>query len=239
MEMPAYNPEPPKTVAPVTHPPIRSYVLRQGRFSPGQQRAYAELLPRMGVPYRAQPLDFGEVFGRAAPVVVEIGSGMGETTARIARENPDVDYLAIEVHAPGIGSLLRQLDEGGARNVRVVQHDAVEVLRDMVPAGSLAGLHVFFPDPWPKKRHHKRRLIQAPFAALAAARLAPGGYLHVATDWQEYAEHVLAVLRATPGLSNTAEDFAPRPATRPETKFERRGLRLGHGVWDIVFKRDP
>jgi tRNA (guanine-N7-)-methyltransferase len=236
--MPPYNPEPPKSVAPVTHhPPIRSYVLRQGRFSPGQQRAYAELLPRLGVPYRAEPLDFGAVFGRAAPVVVEIGSGMGETTARIALEHPEIDYLAIEVHAPGIGSLLKQLDASGAANVRVVQHDAVEVLRDMVPPGSLAGLHVFFPDPWPKKRHHKRRLIQPAFAALAAARLAPGAYFHVATDWQEYAEHVLAVLRATPGLANTAEDFAPRPATRPETKFERRGLRLGHGVWDIVFRR--
>ena len=236
--MPPYNPEPPKSVAPVTHhPPIRSYVLRQGRFSPGQQRAYAELLPRLGVPYRSEPLDFAAIFGRAAPVVVEIGSGMGETTARIALEHPEIDYLAIEVHAPGIGSLLKQLDASGAANVRVVQHDAVEVLRDMVPPGALAGLHVFFPDPWPKKRHHKRRLIQPAFAALAASRLAPGGYFHVATDWQEYAEHVLAVLRATPGLANTAEDFAPRPATRPETKFERRGLRLGHGVWDIVFRR--
>ena len=223
----------------MTHPPIRSYVLRQGRFSPGQQRAYAELLPRLGVPYSARPPDFREVFGRAAPLVVEIGSGMGETTAHIARENPGTDYLAIEVHAPGVGSLLKQLDEGGVTNVRVVQHDAVEVMRDMVPAASLAGLHVFFPDPWPKKRHHKRRLIQPAFAELAASRLAPGGYFHVATDWQEYADHVLEVLRATPGLANTADDFAPRPATRPETKFERRGLKLGHGVWDIVFKRTP
>jgi tRNA (guanine-N7-)-methyltransferase len=223
----------------MTHPPIRSYVLRQGRFSPGQQRAYAELLPRLGVPYSARPPDFREVFGRGAPLVVEIGSGMGETTARIARENPGTDYLAIEVHAPGIGSLLKQLDEGGVANVRVIQHDAVEVMRDMVPAASLAGLHVFFPDPWPKKRHHKRRLIQPAFAELAASRLLPGGYFHVATDWQEYAEHVLEVLRATPGLTNTAEDFAPRPPTRPETKFERRGLKLGHGVWDIVFKRTP
>jgi tRNA (guanine-N7-)-methyltransferase len=223
----------------VTHPPIRSYVLRQGRFSPGQQRAYAELLPRLGVSYRPEYLNFREIFGRTGPTVVEIGSGMGETTARIAREHPDVNYLAIEVHAPGVGSLLRQLDEGGVTNVRVIPHDAVEVMRDMVPPASLAGLHVFFPDPWPKKRHHKRRLLQPQFATLAASRLAPGGYFHVATDWQDYAEHVLAVLRDTPGLANSAADFAPRPATRPETKFERRGIKLGHGVWDIVFTRTP
>ena len=221
----------------MTHPPIRSYVLRQGRFSRGQQRAYAELLPTLGVPYAPAPLDFPTVFGRAAPVVVEVGSGMGETTARIARENPGVDYLAIEVHAPGVGSLLKRLAEESIGNVRVIQHDAVEVLRDMVPPGSLAGIHVFFPDPWPKKRHHKRRLVQEPFARLAAERLAPGGYIHVATDWQEYAEHVLQVLTLEKLLANTAENYAPRPATRPETKFERRGLKLGHGVWDIVFTR--
>ena len=239
IETPAYNRRTPISVASVTHPPIRSYVLRQGRFSPGQQRAYSELLPRLGVPYRPEPLNFRDIFGRSAPVVVEIGSGMGETTTRIAREHPETDYLAVEVHAPGVGSLLKQLDEAALTNVRVTQHDAVEVMRDMVAPGSLAGLHVFFPDPWPKKRHHKRRLIQPAFAELAASRLAPGGYMHVATDWQEYAEHVLEVLRATSSLANTAADFAPRPATRPETKFERRGIRLGHGVWDIVFTRKP
>ena len=221
----------------MTHPPIRSYVLRQGRFSRGQQRAYEELLPRFGVAYDRKPLDLQALFGRPGRVVAEVGSGMGETTARIAAENPDIDYLAIEVHAPGVGSLLRQVEERALANVRVVRHDAVEVLRDMVPEASLAGIHVFFPDPWPKKRHHKRRLVQPEFAALARDRLQPGGYLHVATDWQEYAEHVLAVLSATPGLANTAPDFAPRPATRPETKFERRGLKLGHGVWDVIFTR--
>ena len=221
----------------MTHPPIRSYVLRQGRFSPGQQRAYAELLPTLGITHSTMPLDFRAVFGRTAPVVVEVGSGMGETTARIAQENPQNDYLAIEVHAPGVGSLLKRLAEDGIGNVRVVQHDAVEVLRDMIPEGSLAGMHVFFPDPWPKKRHHKRRLVQPAFARLAAERLAPGGYLHVATDWEEYAQHVLAVLSCEKFLTNTAENYAPRPATRPETKFERRGLKLGHGVWDIVFTR--
>jgi tRNA (guanine-N7-)-methyltransferase len=221
----------------VTHPPIRSYVLRQGRFSRGQQRAYAELLPKFGIAYGREPMNFREVFGRGAPVVAEIGFGMGETTARIAGENPGNDYLAIEVHSPGVGSLLRQVDEGALANVRIVQHDAVEVLRDMVPAGSLAAIHVFFPDPWPKKRHHKRRLLQPGFVELAATRLASGGLLHVATDWQEYAEHVFAVLSASSALCNTAEGFAPRPAWRPETKFERRGRKLGHGVWDLLFTR--
>jgi tRNA (guanine-N7-)-methyltransferase len=211
--------------------------LRQGRFSRGQQRAYAELLPRFGAGYAPGFLDFPALFGRAAPVVVEIGFGMGETTARIAAENPGVDYLGIEVHAPGVGSLLKQVEERALTNVRVVTHDAVEVLRDMVRPDSLAAIHVFFPDPWPKKRHHKRRLLQPEFAALAASRLAPGGHLHVATDWQEYAQHVLEVLSAVPQLRNTAEGFAPRPAGRPETKFERRGLKLGHGVWDLLFTR--
>ena len=220
------------------HPHIRSYVLRQGRFSPAQQRAYAELMPRLGVPYRPEALDFSGLFGRRGPVVVEIGSGMGETTARIAAENPDTDYIAIEVHAPGVGSLLRRVESEGLTNLRVVQHDAVEVLRAMVPEGSLSGIHVFFPDPWPKKRHHKRRLVQPAFAALAASRLAPGGRLHVATDWREYAEQVLAVLAATEGLRNTTEGFASRPPWRPETKFEQRGRRLGHGVWDVLFEKE-
>jgi tRNA (guanine-N7-)-methyltransferase len=221
----------------VAHPPIRSFVLRQGRFSPAQQRAVAELMPRYGVPYQPAQLDFEALFGRSAPVVAEIGFGMGETTARIAAENPGTDFLAMEVHAPGVGSLLRQLAAAGLTNVRIIQRDAVDVLRDMVPPDCLAGIHVFFPDPWPKKRHHKRRLLQPEFVALAASRLAPGGLLHVATDWQEYAEHVLAVLSAECLLRNTAAGFAPRPGHRPETKFERRGLKLGHGVWDLLFTR--
>jgi len=222
----------------VTHPPIRSYVLRQGRFSPAQQKAYAELMPRYGVPYGAGRLDFAAVFGRRAPAVVEIGSGMGETTVDIAAAHPDTDYLAIEVHAPGVGALLRRVAERGLGNVRVVQHDAVEVLRDMVPPASLAAIHVFFPDPWPKKRHHKRRLVQPEFAALAASRLAPGGRLHAATDWQEYADHMLGVLSEVSGMRNSAADFAPRPPWRPETKFEKRGRGLGHGVWDLVFIKE-
>jgi len=221
----------------VTYRPIRSFVLRQGRFSPAQQRAVSDLMPRYGVPFAETALDFAEIFGRVAPVVAEVGFGMGETTARIAAANPGNDYLAIEVHGPGVGSLLKRIDEGGLTNVRIIQHDAVDVLKHMIPASSLAAIHVFFPDPWPKKRHHKRRLLQAAFVELAASRLAPRGILHVATDWQEYAQHVLEVLDASRDLANTAAGFAPRPAWRPETKFERRGLALGHGVWDLVFER--
>ena len=221
----------------MSHPPIRSYVLRQGRFSPGQQRAYSELLPRFGIAYRPQPLVFETVFGRRAPVVVEVGTGMGETTARIAAENPQVDYLGIEVHTPGVGSLLKLMEERGLTNLRLVQHDAVEVLRHMVPEASLHGVQIFFPDPWPKKRHHKRRLVQAPLVHLLATRMKPGAYLHLATDWEDYAQQMLAVLSAEPMLANTSAGFAPRPAQRPLTKFEHRGQRLGHGVRDLIFRR--
>ena len=215
---------------------IRSFVLRQGRMSPAQQRAIDTLLPRFGIPYRNEPVDFAAQFGRHAPLVLEIGFGMGNTTAQIAVAQPEVDFIGIEVHAPGVGALLRQLDELGATNVRVIQHDAVEVVRDMIAPASLAGIHVFFPDPWPKKRHHKRRLLQPPFVSLLASRLAPCGYLHVATDWEEYAEQILAVLSAEPLLHNTADGWSPRPEHRPLTKFEQRGLRLGHGVRDLIFK---
>jgi tRNA (guanine-N7-)-methyltransferase len=216
---------------------IRSYVLRQGRISDAQQRAYDTLLNVYGIPYTPQALDLDAAFGRRAPKILEVGFGMGETTAQIAAACPDHDYLGIEVHTPGVGGLLRQAKELGLANLRVIQHDAVEVLRDMIPDASLAGAHIFFPDPWPKKRHHKRRLIQPAFVALLARKLNAGAYLHLATDWQEYAEWMLEVLRAEPMLVNTAQDYAPRPHYRPETKFERRGLRLGHGVWDLVFKR--
>jgi tRNA (guanine-N7-)-methyltransferase len=217
--------------------PIRSFVLRQGRVSNAQQRALDELKPRYAIPFQAELLDLDRAFGRAAPKILEIGFGMGETTARIAAAHPENDYLAIEVHSPGVGSLLKQIDELGLANVRIMQHDAVEVLKRMIPDASLDGVHIFFPDPWPKKRHHKRRLIQAPLVALLCDKLKPGGYFHAATDWQEYAEHILAVLAAEPRLVNSAEDYAPRPGYRPLTKFEQRGLRLGHGVWDIIFKR--
>lgn len=217
--------------------PIRSFVLRQGRISNAQQRALETLLPKFGVPYREGPLDLDQAFGRTAPKILEIGFGMGETTASIAAAHPENDYLGIEVHSPGVGSLLKQIGEQGLTNLRVIQHDAVEVLKHMITPGSLDGVHIFFPDPWHKKRHHKRRLIQPELVALLCDKLKPGGYLHAATDWQEYAEHILAVLSAEPRLANTAEGYAPRPAYRPLTKFEQRGLRLGHGVWDIVFRR--
>ncbi|MCW5574702.1 MAG: tRNA (guanosine(46)-N7)-methyltransferase TrmB [Burkholderiales bacterium] len=218
---------------------IRSYVLRQGRVSNAQKRACDTLMPRYGLEYRDAPVDLDRVFGRSAPRILEIGCGMGETTAAIAAAHPGTDYIGIEVHTPGVGSLLKQIDAAGLDNIRVIQHDAVAVLRDMIAPASLDGIHIFFPDPWPKKRHHKRRLIQPPFAALAASRLKPGGYLHAATDWHEYAEQMLAVFGAEPLLANTAAAYAERPAYRPQTKFETRGLKLGHGVWDLVFRRKP
>jgi tRNA (guanine-N7-)-methyltransferase len=224
-------------MTPPHHPPIRSYVLRQGRVSNAQQRACDTLLPQFGISYAPQAMDLDQVFGRHAPKILEIGFGMGETTAEIAAAHPGNDYLGIEVHTPGVGSLLKQIDERGLANVRIVQHDAAEVLQHMIPPSALDGMHIFFPDPWPKKRHHKRRLIQPAFVALAASRLKPAGYIHAATDWQEYAEQMLAVLGAEPTLENTAAAFADRPAYRPQTKFETRGLRLGHGVWDLVFRK--
>jgi tRNA (guanine-N7-)-methyltransferase len=222
---------------PSSHPPIRSFVLRQGRVSNAQRRAVDTLLSVYGIAYASGALDFEQVFGRCAPTILEIGFGMGETTARIAQAHPENNYLAIEVHTPGVGSLLKHIDEDGLTNLRLIQHDAVEVLEHMIASAALAGAHIFFPDPWPKKRHHKRRLIQPVFIALLVSRLAPGAYLHAATDWQEYAEQILAVFAAEPGLVNTAPGFAPRPDYRPRTKFESRGLKLGHGVWDIVFRK--
>ena len=204
-----------------------------------QRRARAELLPRFGVPYARAPLDFERLYGRTAPRILEIGSGMGETTAGIAAANPGNDYLAVEVHAPGVGSLLARVAAGGLANVRVIEHDAVEVVGDMITAGSLAGVHVFFPDPWPKKRHHTRRLLQPPFVSLLASRMQTGAYLHVATDWEDYDVQILEVLAAEPLLVNTAERYATRSEDRPLTKFEHRGLKLGHGVWDVVFRRAP
>jgi tRNA (guanine-N7-)-methyltransferase len=217
--------------------PVRSYVLRQGRVSNAQRRAYESLLPRFGLEYASGALDLDCVFGRRAPRILEIGFGMGETTAAIAASHPEIDYFAIEVHTPGVGSLLKQIAERELMNVRIVQHDAVEVLQDMIAPDTFDGAHIFFPDPWPKKRHHKRRLIQPAFIRLLATRLKRGAYLHLATDWEEYAGQILEALAAESTLQNTSPDFAPRPDYRPLTKFEQRGLRLGHRVWDIVFKR--
>ncbi|HJV63375.1 MAG TPA: tRNA (guanosine(46)-N7)-methyltransferase TrmB [Albitalea sp.] len=219
---------------------IRSFVVRAGRMGSGQMRALAELGPRFVLPFEARLLDFEAVFGRRAPVVLEIGFGMGDATAAIAQAMPGTDFLGVEVHAPGVGALLKHIGEKQLGNVRIVQHDAVEVLAQMIPPASLAGVHIFFPDPWHKKKHHKRRLIQPGFVAQLSAHIAPGGYLHCATDWQPYAQQMLEVLSAEPALANTAnnaEGYAPRPAYRPLTKFENRGLRLGHGVWDLVFAK--
>ena len=219
------------------HRPIRSFVLRQGRVSNAQQRAHAALLPKFGIPYAAHLIDLDQAFGRRAPKVLEIGFGMGETTATLAAQHPENDYLGIEVHTPGVGSLLKRIAELGLENVRIIQHDAVDVLRDMIAPSTFDAAHIFFPDPWPKKRHHKRRLIQPPLISLLCERMKPGAHIHVATDWQDYAEQILAVMSAEQRLVNTAPDYAPRPGYRPQTKFETRGLKLGHGVWDIIFRR--
>jgi tRNA (guanine-N7-)-methyltransferase len=227
--------------AATAHRHIRSFALRRGRFTQAQRRAHDEILPRLAIAYRPARLDLAAAFGRDAPVVLEIGFGMGETTATIAQARPDVDFLGVEVFAAGVGALARRADALTLANIRIIQHDAVEVVRDMIGADSLAGVHVFFPDPWPKARHHKRRLIAPPFVTLLASRIARGGYLHCATDWQHYAQQMLDVLSAEPLLRNLHEGYAPAPgnplASRPTTKFHARGERLGHGVWDLVFVR--
>ena len=214
-------------------------MLRQGRVSNAQRRAVDSLLPLFGIPYDDAPFNFEAAFGRSAPRFLEIGFGMGETTAQIAAGNPQCDYLGIEVHTPGVGGLLRLIEAQQLTNIRIIQHDAVEVVTHMIPASSLSGIHVFFPDPWPKKRHHKRRLLQPGFVHVLASRLQPGGYLHVATDWEEYAAHILEVLCGEALLANSVEGFSPRPDHRPLTKFENRGLKLGHVVRDIVFLAHP
>jgi len=234
------SPSPAPDAAPegVAHPrTIRSFVRRAGRTTTGQAKAFAELGPRFLVPYQARPLDFKAAFGREAPTILEIGFGMGEATAHIAALLADTNFLCCEVHEPGVGALLKRIGEQGLTNIRIVQHDAVEVLEHMLPESSLAGVHVFFPDPWHKLRHNKRRLIQPPLVARLASRLQAGGYLHCATDWEPYAQQMLEVLSAQPQLENTAEGYAPRPHYRPLTKFENRGIKLGHGVWDLVFRK--
>lgn len=220
---------------------IRSFVTRRGHISAAQERALREVLPRVQLPYAPQPLDLTAAFGRAAPTVLEIGFGMGETTAAIAQARSDVNFLAVDVFAAGCGALAKRIDEHSLVNVRVMQHDAVEIVRDMLLPSTLAGVHIYFPDPWPKARHHKRRLVAQPFIGLLASRIAPAGYLHCATDWQHYAEQMLDVLSHEPQLVNLHAGYAPAPrnplAERPTTKFHARGTRLGHGVWDLVFVR--
>ena len=239
------------------HRRLKSFVKRGGRTTDGQQRAYDQLGPRFLLPYRAAPIDLATTFGRAAPTVLEIGFGMGEATAHIAALMPETNFLCCEVHEPGIGALLKRIGEQDLHNIRICAHDAVDVLDHMIEPATLAGVHIFFPDPWHKARHHKRRLIQPPLVRKLAERIAPGGYLHCATDWQPYAEQMLEVLAQEALLRNsvaaadvadvpdvpdaatapTDRGYAPKPAYRPLTKFENRGLRLGHGVWDLVFIR--
>ena len=218
---------------------VRSYVRRQGRMTPGQQRAFAELMPRYGVALGNAPLDLPTLFGRSAPVTLEIGFGMGDALLEMAAAAPERDFLGVEVHRPGIGRLLAGLDEGSLTNVRVIAGDAVQVLERMLGDGVLDRVLLLFPDPWPKKRHHKRRLLQAAFVELAARRLAAGGLFHAATDWAPYAEQMREVLEACPQFENCAGPgaYAARPDYRPQTKFERRGVALGHAVFDLLYRR--
>ena len=221
------------------HRAIRSFVQRMGRITPAQQRALAELWPRFGIEYSPQPLDLDASFGRTAPRILEVGFGDGDTLVELAARRPEADFIGIEVHRPGVGHCLLGIEARGLSNVRLIAHDAVDVLEQQIPAGSLSELLLYFADPWPKKRHHKRRIVQPAFAALAASRLQPGGVFRLATDWAPYAAHMLEVLRASPDFVNASStgDFVPRPAARPVTKFERRGQRLGHEVFDLEFRR--
>ncbi len=224
------------------HPrPIRSFVTRAGRITAGQQRALQELWPKYGIEFSDTPLELTRLFGRSAPVTLEIGFGNGDHLAQLARTHQERDFLGVEVHRAGVGRLLLALEEAALTNVRLICHDAVEVLARQLPPDCLDEILILFPDPWPKKRHHKRRLLQAHFAALAASRLTPGGLLRLATDWQPYAQQMLEVLDATAGLENLAGDggYVPRPKEREPTRFERRGERLGHEVWDLAFRRRP
>lgn len=218
---------------------IRSFVHRRAHITPSQEQAIASWLPRWSIAYQNSPLDLDTAFGRQAPTILEIGFGMGETTQQIAQARPNDNFLGVEVFNAGVGALLKRIHEHELDNIRIIQHDAVEVLRAMITPGTLAGAHIYFPDPWPKTRHHKRRLIQPAFIQLLVSRLAPGAYIHCATDWEHYAGQMLEVLSAEPELQNTCADYAPRPDYRPLTKFENRGLRLGHGVWDLIFTRRP
>ncbi|MDG6778634.1 tRNA (guanosine(46)-N7)-methyltransferase TrmB [Thiomicrorhabdus sp. zzn3] len=218
---------------------IKSFVLRQGRLSASQQRAIDENWPKYGLTIEHGRLNFAEVFGREAPTIVEIGFGMGKSLAEMAEANPQQNYIGIEVHRPGVGALLKLIEEKGLTNIRIFNHDAIEVLEQCIPKNSLDGVYLFFPDPWHKKRHHKRRIVQPAFAKTIASHLKPGGHFHMATDWENYAEHMMEVMSAAPDFRNTQAqgEYTPRPDYRPLTKFEQRGQRLGHGVWDLIFEK--
>lgn len=216
---------------------IRSFVHRRSHMTPGQKQAVELHMEKWALPYRDKVLDYADTFGRQAPTILEIGFGMGETTQKIAQLRADENFLGVEVFNAGVGALLKRIEESGVSNIRIIQHDAVEVVQNMIAPDSLAGVHIYFPDPWPKKRHHKRRLVRPDFIALLASRIKPGGYIHCATDWEDYAIQMLEVLSGESKLKNTATDYASKPDYRPQTKFETRGLRLGHGIRDLVFTR--
>jgi tRNA (guanine-N7-)-methyltransferase len=219
--------------------PVRSFVLRPGRLTGGQKRALDELWPLYGIPAGRAPLDFAGLFENDHPVIMEIGFGDGNATWQMALQHPEQNFLGVEVHKPGVGRLLLMLEEKKIRNVRIACEDAVDLLRDRVKAMSLGGVRIYFPDPWPKKRHHKRRLIQPPFIELLAARMRPGAILHMATDWEPYAEHMMEVMQGSPEFENLSPGGSSgRPEWRPETKYEKRGERLGHRVCDLVFRRN-
>ncbi len=224
---------------PAHHRAVRSFVRREGRLTEAQQRALEQLQQRWGVAFSEEPLDFAAAFGREAPTILEVGFGNGESLAAMAAASPETNFLGVEVHRPGVGRLLNLVEEQGLQNVRVICHDAVEVLQKQIADGSLDGLQLYFPDPWPKKRHHKRRIVQPAWVDLVARKLRPGGLLHMATDWEDYAQHMLAVMEASPAFENTAGpgQFSPHQGHRPETKFERRGRSKGHGVWDLIYRR--
>ena len=241
IQTPAPHPTdaPPSAFSDVSHHrTIRSFVLRTGRTTAGQAKAFADVGPQFLLPYKPALADFSEIFNRTAPTILEIGFGMGEATAHIDAVMPEKNFLCCEVHTPGVGALLKRIDEQALTNIRILQHDAVEVIDHMLAPDMLDGVHIFFPDPWHKKKHNKRRLIQSPLIAKLATRIKPGGYLHCATDWQPYAEQILEVLSAEALLQNQAStSYATKPDYRPLTKFENRGIKLGHGVWDVVFLR--
>ncbi|MFY0656101.1 MAG: tRNA (guanosine(46)-N7)-methyltransferase TrmB [Neptunomonas phycophila] len=218
---------------------VRSFVMRAGRTTEGQQKALEEVWPEMGLELKNGAIDFAEVFGRQAPVVLEIGFGMGDSLIEMATQQPDKNYIGIEVHRPGVGRLLSRANEAGLTNIRVYAEDAVEVLAECIPGNSLHALQLFFPDPWHKKKHHKRRIVQPEFAQKIRQKLEVGGYFHMATDWENYAEHMMEVMTAAEGFTNQAGEgeYSPRPEWRPVTKFQKRGERLGHGVWDLMFER--
>lgn len=226
--------------SPASHRPIRSFVLREGRMTEAQQRAFDELWPKYGVDYHTgEHLDPPQVFGNTHPTCLEIGFGNGAALAAVAAAHPERNYLGMEVHRPGVGHLLLQLEQSELRNVRLLRHDAAEALRQGLVDDCLEGVYLFFPDPWPKKKHHKRRIVQPGFVEQLARVIRPGGFVHMATDWEHYARHMLGTLSANDKFRNTSEhgDFVPRPADRPLTRFEQRGRRLGHGVWDLIFRR--